>query len=240
MRPIERGASPIQGDFTNYRDAFPELMSRLGPYCSYCERRMPTNLAVEHIQPKDPNMYPDLVGRWDNYVLGCVNCNGTKTNKDVRLAQTFLPDRDNTFHAFVYTADGVVSPNSELFPDDNIIATATLALPGLDKAINEVFDQNGQLVAIDRVGQRMEVWLIAEESKSDLASNRTEPMRRQISRTALAFGFFSIWMTVFEDDPEMRRLFIDGFPGTSLDCFNDEGITISPRPASDLEHSGKI
>ncbi len=38
-----------------------------------------TNLAVEHIQPKDDERYPELEGSWDNYLLGCVNCNSTKS-----------------------------------------------------------------------------------------------------------------------------------------------------------------
>lgn len=73
MRPIERGPSPRATDFDDYRDAFPELASRLGSYCSFCERRIPTNLAVEHIQPKALPAYAALVGRWDNFLLACVN-----------------------------------------------------------------------------------------------------------------------------------------------------------------------
>ncbi|HWB05435.1 MAG TPA: HNH endonuclease [Verrucomicrobiales bacterium] len=240
MRPINRGLSPIEGDFDNYRDAFPELMARLGPYCSYCERRMPTNLAVEHIQPKDGARYPELIGRWDNYVLGCVNCNGTKGDKDVLLEHTFLADRDNTFFVFQYLPDGTVSPRQGLPPEDDARARATLALPGLDKPINEVYDQNGRLVAIDRVGQRMEVWLLAEESRTDLGLNPSESLRRQICRTALASGFFSIWMTVFSGYPAMRRMFIEEFRGTSPECFDEGTEPVSPRPGNGLAHAGKI
>ncbi len=240
MRPIDRGPSPQATDFANYRDAFPELVSRLGPFCSYCERRMPTNLAVEHIQPKDPASYPLLIGRWDNYVLGCVNCNGTKTNKDVLLDRTFIVDRDNTFRAFVYSPDGKVSPAAGLSDADWQIAEDTLALTGLEKPINEVFDENGQLVAIDRVGQRMQVWLLAEDSKLDLQALPEDRLRNQIARTAAASGFFSIWMTVFEDDQVMRQLFINAFPGTASDCFDATTVTVSPRPGNGLAHAGKI
>lgn len=73
MRPVVRGASPQAGDFKNYRDAFAELAGRIGMFCSYCERRIATQLAVEHIQPKA--LYEHLQGRWDNFLLGCVNCN---------------------------------------------------------------------------------------------------------------------------------------------------------------------
>jgi len=240
MRPVNRGPSPQETDFANYRDAFPELVSRMGFFCSYCERRMPTNLAVEHIQPKDPTLYPDLIGRWDNYLLGCVNCNGTKTSKDVLLDRIFLPDRDNTFHAFVYTPDGKMSPRAGLSDEHLQFATATLALTGLGKPSNEVYDENGRLVAVDRVGQRMEVWMMAEGCKQDLQTSPTDGMKHTISRAAVASGFFSIWMTVFEDDPEMRQLFINAFPGTAVDCFDATTGTISPRPANGLTQGGKI
>lgn len=99
MRPVDRGDSPNNGDFENYRDAYIPLLARLGPYCSYCERRIQTNLAVEHIQPKADYLYPELEGRWENYLLACVNCNSTKGDKDVRPENFYLPDRDNTLAA---------------------------------------------------------------------------------------------------------------------------------------------
>ena len=74
MRPVLRGDSPQTGDFDDYRDAFGELASRIGIFCSYCERRIATQVAVEHIQPKDgPFGHPDLERRGENFLLGCVN-----------------------------------------------------------------------------------------------------------------------------------------------------------------------
>ena len=52
MRPVRRGDSPQTGDFDDYANAKKSLVSRLGLYCSYCERRVVTMLHVEHIQPK--------------------------------------------------------------------------------------------------------------------------------------------------------------------------------------------
>lgn len=241
MRPVYKRESPIQGDYSDYRDSFPELQSRIGPYCSYCERRIATNLAVEHIQPKDEDRYPELEGSWDNYLLGCVNCNSTKGARDVLLDRVFLPDRDNTFHAFDYTLDGKVEPAGNLAATEKTIADDTLRLVGLEKRVSAVFDDNGQIVAIDRVSQRMETWLIAEESKAELEDSPTDGMRRQIVRTASAQGYFSIWMKVFENDADMRRRFIeDGFPGTASDCFDAGATSVSPRPANNLAHGGKI
>lgn len=50
MRPVERGDAPRI--YRRYGDAIGDLEERLGTYCSYCERRLPVSLAVEHVVPK--------------------------------------------------------------------------------------------------------------------------------------------------------------------------------------------
>ena len=45
-------------------------------------------------------------------------------------------------------------------------------------------------------------------------------MREQILETATGHAYWSIWMTVFEDDPDMRCRFIEAFPGTDKTCFD--------------------
>ena len=100
MRPVTRGDSPQVNDFDDYRDAFGPLAGRIGPYCSYCERLIPTQLAVEHIQAKNPaGPYAHLEGSWINYLLGCVNCNGTKGDKDVQLGAVFACSRAKDEHS---------------------------------------------------------------------------------------------------------------------------------------------
>ena len=140
-------------------------------FCSYCERRIPTQLAVEHIQPKGLPAYAHLQGRWENFLLGCVNCNSTKGDKDVVLADVLLPDRDNTAAAYEYTMDGKITIPGRLTAAQRTMAERTLALTGLDRRASAAVDSNGQLVAIDRWRQRMEIWLIAQESKNDLQAN---------------------------------------------------------------------
>lgn len=240
MRPINRGSSPRPQDFDDYRDAFPELQARLGPFCSYCERRIATQLAIEHIQPKGLTQYAGLIGRWDNFLLGCVNCNSSKRDKDVRLDTVFLPDRDNTSAAFDYTPDGNVTSASTLPAPQRQIAASTLALTGLDKHPNQVHDGNGRLVAVDRVSQRMEVWLIAEETRKVLQNTPTDAVRQLIVKAAKGHGFFSIWMKVFVQDQIMRRMLIQGFPGTAADCFDAQTRPVSPRPPNGLPDGGKI
>lgn len=85
MRPLDKGAVPRAGDgairFGHYSDAHPHLVERLGDYCSYCERRLPASLAVEHVQPK--SHVPELETSWDNFLLACTNCNSVKGSKPV-------------------------------------------------------------------------------------------------------------------------------------------------------------
>ena len=48
-------------------------------------------------------------------------------------------------------------------------------------------------------------------------------MKNQIIMTALGDGFFSIWMEVFCDEPEIRLALIETFPGTNLNYYDEKG-----------------
>ena len=94
--------------YDEYGQARPNLVRRLGDYCSYCEMRVTSGLAVEHIVSKqdDPTRERD----WGNFLLACPNCNSTKARKVKREADTanyLWPHRDRSFHAFDYTAGAV-------------------------------------------------------------------------------------------------------------------------------------
>ena len=239
MRPVARGSSPRTGDFPDYREAFVPLVGRIGCYCSYCERRVPTGLAVEHIQPKAAGLYPLLEGKWDNYLLACVNCNSTKNDKDVVLQEVYLPDRDNTLAAFAYRPDGVIEPRR---PGD-LRAKALLDLTGLNREVRETLDDNGKLVATDRLTQRMECWAIAQDSLTDYRNERgSEALTRAIVRLAHESGFFGIWMTVFAGEPEMQCRFRKAFQGTDPSSFISatDSTLVSPRPSNGLPGAGKI
>jgi hypothetical protein len=198
---------------------------------------MVTQLAVEHIQPKDgPHGQPHLIGRWGNFLLACVNCNSAKQAKNVVLANVFLPDRDNTFAAFSYWPDGTVQPATTLAAALKAMARDTLALTDLDKKISVALDERGRQVALDRVSQRMETWAVAEDARSDVNANPDNvAIKCGVIRTAKAYGFFSIWMTVFSDDSDMRNRLIDAFEGTrESGCFDPlTTLPISPAPNPD-------
>ena len=244
MRPVRRGESPLEEDFDDYADARPHLISRLGPYCSYCERHIVTMLAVEHIQPKSRETYAHLIGRWENFLLACVNCNSTKGNKEVKLDDVLLPDRNNTFEALSYAEDGSVEPAEGLSSSLTSAAARTLRLVGLDKRTSVVEDENGEIVAIDRMAQRMEAWLEAQESLADLAeAPESAILKEYIVKLAKAKGFFSIWMKVFETHSDMKRHLIRAFSGTEESgCFDPvtgESLTPAPNP-DDLGGGGRI
>ena len=247
MRPVDRGVSPQASDFATYTTAFPHLRGRLGPYCSYCERRIPTNLAVEHIQAKryrdTTGAYPYLAlrGQWTNFLLGCVNCNSTKGNKNVTLDNVFLPDRDNTFAAFTYVEDGTIEPAKGLSTAQRQLAKDTLALTGLNKQTRVFRDGNDKLVALDRVQDRAAVRLEAMDSLEDWVSNPSPELHRSIIKCALFAGFFSVWMDVFSAHPDLRRALINAFDGTARECFDTSTAPVSPRPLGHgLPHGSKV
>lgn len=223
MRPVEKVKNPIgpngeELSFSHYQDAKPYLLKNLGEYCSYCERRINASLAVEHIMPK--SLYPLLSTSWDNFLLSCANCNSHKKATDInpKNVNDFVwPHIDNTFRALSYSCCGNIQANPESTDSCQQKAHDTINLFGLDKnpATNSKASDNRWI-------HRVEAWSIASESKSDLKANDTIQLRRQIVLTALAQGHFSIWMTVFQDDPDMLKRLIDAFPGTSAECFDPQ------------------
>ncbi|BBO87500.1 HNH endonuclease [Desulfosarcina ovata] len=220
MRPVIRGNHPTDGQgndivFNHYSKSRGPLIGRIGEYCSYCEMHLDSSLAVEHVKPKKHNPEEEL--HWDNFLLSCTNCNSTKGQEDVDLNEYLWPDTDNTFYALQYEEGGLVSPSDRLNGNPALKQKAqdTITLTGLDKQ-----PVNAPAASDRRWINRREAWDIAVESKSDLVNNDTPEMRRQIIRSATARGYWSIWMTVFEDDADMRRRLIEGFPGTCNACFD--------------------
>lgn len=227
VRPVERGSWPQDKagnnvQYSEYTQARGELIERIGECCSYCEMHLDSSLAVEHVQPKKPpgaavvNVARAL--SWNNFLLACTNCNSTKGDEDVNLLDYFWPDRDNTFRAFKYSVGGIVSANP-LLGSQNLIdkATKTIELTGLDK-----HPLNDPKASDRRWKNRREVWDIAARSKANLAKCDTPEMRDQITMTATGYGYWSIWMTVFENDKDMLQRLINAVAGTSQQCFDHQ------------------
>jgi uncharacterized protein (TIGR02646 family) len=225
MRPIERGAAPPA--FTNYREAHPHLVSRLGDYCSYCERQIETNLAVEHVQPKDP--IPALRNEWANFLLGCVNCNSNKGHATVALAHYLWPDSDNTLAAFEYMNGGIIAPCAALEPHLRGKAEATLRLVGLDRDPGNPNAARRPTSSDQRWLRRFEAWEKAEWCRKLLGENDSSEVRELIVEVAKGRGMFSIFWTVFVGDIDLRRRLREAFVGTSFACF-DANENVQPRP----------
>lgn len=218
MRPVERGAWPLDGTgnrrkFSDYTEARGALVENLGEYCSFCEGRMNASLAVEHMLPQ--KHHPRRALDWHNFLLACVNCNSTKGDKRIRLADHFWPDRDNTFRALAYAANGVVTPTSGLSTQERRRAERTLRLTGLDK-----LPTHNPRASDRRWQHRKEAWGRAEEARASLAVSDTPHMRKLVVQQATALGYWSIWMTVFAADKDMRQRLIAAFTGTAKTCFD--------------------
>jgi uncharacterized protein (TIGR02646 family) len=216
MRAVDRGTHPVDAvtgapvAFTHYRDAAPYLHERLGRYCSYCERKIPVGLAVEHILPK--LKAPEQALSWDNLLLACANCNSTKRDQYVERHACLWPDTDDTFAVFEYRADGGITVKTDL--SDTLLtakAATLLTLVGLDKGSDSAtqFDY--------RAKDRREQWGKAHvalnlfenltRTSSDQASFR-HLMMLQISEA------YSIWATVFRHDAVFLEALAAKFPGT--------------------------
>lgn len=227
MRPIDRQAAPRI--YTRYEDALRDLASRIGDYCSYCERYIDTHLAVEHIQPK--SLKKSLRTAWTNFLLACVNCNSCKGKKHVVLNRFFWPDVDNTLRCFAYVTGGRVVVVSGLGAGESKKAQESIELVGLDRDPGHPIRKRRSTKADLRWKRRQEAWDKAEKDRAKLAdpTKDTPDLREAIAEKAAERGMFSIWMTVFAADADMRRRLVEAFKGTSPDCF-DAGYNLVMRP----------
>ena len=224
MRPIVRGEPPqIAGSepgIASYRKFAAPLEERVGPYCAYCEMRLNEGIKLEHVRPK--SLHPDLESNWHNLLPSCVFCNSIKGSQPVDLFEYLWPDRDNCFLAFLYEPDRVPQINPRL-QTSRQQAQNTLSIFKLD--LEPRYHGDGSLDR--RLRQRIETWRKAQDAKSDLIQYPSAGMCRSIVDTATSSGFWSVWMTVFADEPEMRQRFIEAFPGTCTSCFN---ANTEPKP----------
>lgn len=203
MRSVERGPWPTDDVghkhvFSRYGHAKQPLIERVGEYCSYWER--PGDLHVEHVVPKSVD--DDLETEWTNLLLGCVNCNSRKSNKNNSRAGYMWPDVDDTFDAFTYRSGGRVAVNDTLTQTEHRKAVALFDLVGLG-ASGTPTDR--------RRHKRRQAWDQAVGVRGLIKDDDTRTLAVQV---ALGTGFYSVWMAVFQDDDDMRQRLADAFPGT--------------------------
>jgi uncharacterized protein (TIGR02646 family) len=235
MRPIDRGTVPVnyEGEVfqpKTYQEFREFLITRLGSYCSYCERPISHNVAVEHIKPKDSNKL--LEKEWSNLLLACTNCNSTKGKTKVILAAYIWPDIDNSALAFIYSSSGRININPSISRVNRYRALKTIRLVGLDKVPSYDPVKSGD-TKDQRWRERRTVWDVAQRSLDRLRRNDNPDFREQIVETALGRGYFSIWMSVFVNNTDMLDRFVKAFVGTARDCY-DSNCNLTPRATGRL------
>ena len=225
MRPIDKGEAPTV--FADYSAALGDLEDRLGLYCSYCERRLPSGLAVEHKAPK--GMHPERKLDWGNFLLSCQNCNSVKGETDLDNDATLWPDQHNTFLAIAYERGGLVRTSAELSPNLSSRTEALIHLVGLNRHVYHGFpNPTGRDL---RWQQRETMWRTAELCLAiyeDL--NGTAEALQLVIQAATGHGFFSVWLTVFDEHTNVKRALIRHFAGTARCCFNQQGQAVPRTP----------
>ena len=137
------------------------------------------------------------------------------------------PVEDNTAIAYSYI-NGIPKVNEELLikldstGDYLKRARNTYNLVGLGnlpmgKDRDRRFGQRN--TAYQKALNSLEHW----NHMKDLSKEYQNDMKNQIIMTALGDGFFSIWMEVFCDEPEIRLALIEAFPGTNLNYYDEKG-----------------
>ena len=238
MRPIEKGDSPYM-EIASYQEAFPYLERRLGNYCSFCEMRVNNALAVEHKESKNSG---GALTKWENLLLSCTYRNSRKGEK-VKKGQGWRwlwPDEHNTFLAFSYEGE-VPKINEEYLQRIGEEALNRAKALFEDLALDYRPCGKGKGIAgkkkDKRWERRFEALSVAEHAKQDWDMLKdTEFRERQlhnIENLAKGYGFFSIWMMVFREEPEIKKSLIQIFPGTAGNCFDEEAIPVR-RPESIL------
>jgi hypothetical protein len=210
--PVDSHGDPLV--YAEYGDAKYDLVQRLGPFCTYCERRLATHIAVEHIEAR---YLGGAVIDWNNFLLACTNCNSSKGIKPLPNP-CFLPDRFNTAYAFEYGPGAMIAANVALAsPQETTAANDTLDLFGLRSLMPMAPRQPDR-----RWDDYIERWGNAEISLQRWQSKPTSELREQIAETAQACGAFSIYMTVFKKEPAVRQEILDRFQkyNTRLRCFD--------------------
>lgn len=206
MRPVERGSSPQT--FTNYGDAKPFLIDRMGSFCSYCERlKDAQELHVEHIYPKAATAHPHLERSWRNFLLACSTCNTYKSKhlgngrQSGLLRRCLWPHIDNTFNAFDYDAQGQMLVSSALGAAEQALAQETITMVGALKSPAVAAKYKDLGIAYDGAKKREEAWAIAREALATYEATPIPAVLTTVAFLCVKSGHFSIWMKVFHRHP---------------------------------------
>ena len=206
MRSLQRKSWPKNPDGTqktptDYKTFLPDLIDNFGKYCCYCEKAE-RSLDIEHVAPKSLN--PTKICDWNNLLLACPKCNRDyKKSWNPNRTGYAWPDEKDTFDIFEYHIDGSMAVKDSLSSDEKECAQKTINLLGL----NEPNSYSNWLRQ-----KRYEQWDLASEDLKDYRKGARTIER--IVKNVVANGYWSVWMTVFKDHPEVTQKIADAFPGT--------------------------
>lgn len=248
MRPVEKsvrfGSAGSPLEINPWTDAKPDLVEELGGFCSYCEKcNTRSSFAVEHIFGKDCKdaagnlIYDDLKYRWDNFLLGCVNCNSVKGDQDITLLNPYMPHGHNLLHYIEVITGGLVQIKAGVAGIDRIRTQTFIDLVGLDR----VPGHPRYSTKDDRWDNRLRAYDIAERQLEKY--NRPHPVTdiETIVDLARTTGYFAVWYNLFKGIDEVINALLNGiivngvlimpFPGTHTPSFdaNNHYETL-PRP----------
>ena len=229
MRPVNKGVSPYKS-IQQYGEALPYLEDRIGLYCSYCEMPISHVPEVEHIHSKTKG---GNLTAWDNLLLGCKYCNTRKSkHTDSENVEDYLwPDRYNTAIAYDYeygvptvneaTLLSVDSERVALIKAHNLFDLVKLGNRPTPKEKDRRFRERNK--AFDVALEELERYRRMKRMYPDVLGDILE----QLTRLARLCGFFSVWMTVFKEEPEVLKVLISSFPGTAKKFYDDDGVPMT-------------
>lgn len=207
MRPVNKGKAPRR--YSDYKEAKWDLVKKLGNYCSYCEMNTDNQNDIEHVVSKSKDSTLELV--WDNFLIGCKTCNTIKSSKTENREGYPFPDEYNTAYLFTYK-NGKVKIRGNLSAKDREKAEKLFDLVKLDRKKNTSNRPD------DRFMARIKAYDKAQESLKDYEELPEPQMARQIGRSPE--GFFSVWVEVFKNYPEVKKAILEKVPGTAMDCYD--------------------
>ena len=231
MRPEDKGESPYK-EIKEYQEALPYLEKKIGLYCSYCE--MPINHVpeVEHMISKK---HGGDKTAWSNLLLGCKYCNSRKSAKTTpQNAEDYLwPDAANTAIAFSYT-NGIPKVNAEVLneldPTGSLCEKAQNTYDMVELGNEPDLQPGGKKQDKDRrfLNRNLSynkalISLKNWNHVKDASECYQNAMKEQIIMTATADGFFSVWMMVFADEPEICLALLERYPGTNKVYYDEQG-----------------
>jgi len=211
MRPVDKSLFVNnQSQYNPYGDAKDDLILALGNFCSYCEREgYSSALDVEHIEDKDTHSNKKYL--WSNFLLACKNCNPIKGTKSIK--DCLLPHIDNTFVLFTYLESGLIILNSNINSLTKEKAQKLMELVGLDR-----IPGHPQYSLKDkRWEDRKKVWSLSQRYLKKYQNNSCDI--ETIRDLALAHGFWSIWMSTFQNYEKVQKELVNSFQGTQKEFF---------------------